>query len=159
MFPFAAKYGALGAAIVIVGTVLTFMLDVELPPWISIGIMLGVLIWGQLAYRKSTELGISYGETFGLGVLIILVLSVLSSIYTAIHWGLIDPEMGARILAQGEEALRQQGMSGAQLDAAMDVQKMMMGPIVTPVIGLITSMLMGTVMALITSIFTRKAAD
>ena len=159
MFSFAAKYGGIGAAITIIMTLLTFMLDVQLPSWIGIGVMLGVLIWGQLAYRKSSELGISYGETFGLGILILLVLAVLSSVYTALHWGLIDPEMGARVLAQGEEALRQQGISGAQLDSAMDVQKMMMGPIITPIIGLFTSMLMGTVMALITSIFTRKAAD
>ena len=53
--------------------------------------------------------------------------------------------------------MREQGLPDDQIDAAMALQKNVIGPVVTPLLGFISVMLIGTVLSLITSIFMRRS--
>ena len=157
LFGFSSKYGLIGAGISIAAALLFFILDSETPQFLNIAIILGVLLWGQLAYRKVGLPPISYGETLGLGVLVILWFGIPTTIYGMIHWSFIETDIGTRVLQQAEQALNAQGLSERDAKAAMEAQKMMIGPIVTPLVGFVSVMIIGTLMGLITSIFTRRA--
>jgi hypothetical protein len=66
LFKLAMKHGGIGTAITIVLTIAFFFFDMISPQWVAILVMLGVLIWGQLTYRRESDLAVSYGESFGL---------------------------------------------------------------------------------------------
>jgi len=158
LFVFASKYGIIGAGVSIAAIILFFLLDGEVPTLLNPVVMLAVLIWGQLSYRNVGVPPIAYGETLGVGVLISLWFGVITMIYTMIHWNFVDTGIGARVLEQAQQVLLEQGIAESDAQVAMDIQKMMIGPIISPLLGFLGVMIMGTVLSLITSIFTRKSA-
>ena len=160
LFKFALKFGLIGAAVSIVLTLLFFLLDMPestLSQYASYPVLLGIILWGQIAYRKAETLVIGYGETFGLGVMIICYYALVTTVYLIVHWSFIDLELASRVTAVAEETLRSQGLPEDQLGPAIEMQKMLIGPIATPVMGFIGTMFIGTILSLITSIFTRRA--
>jgi len=158
LFVFASKYGLIGAGVSIAAVLLFFVLDSSVPAFVNPIVILAVLIWGQLDYRKVGVPPIGYGEVLGVGVLVILWFATVTMIFNMIHWSFIDTEMTTRVLQQLEQTLSEQGLSESDAKVAMDMQQMMIGPIMTPVMGFLGLMLAGTLASLITSIFTRKSA-
>ncbi len=73
-----------------------------------------------------------------------------------IHFSFVDTESLVRAQAAAEQALRMQGLPDDQIEAALGIQEAMSGPIVAPLLGSISTMVVGTIIALISSIFTRK---
>jgi hypothetical protein len=159
VFAFALKYGVIGGALSAVVTLGSFVVGMSESPVGGIAIyviLLVVLIWGQIGYRLSAPPPVEYGEAFVVGFVIILYFVVVGTLYNLIHWNFIDPGIMERTLAAAEAAMRGQGIPEEQMQQAMGVQKMMIGPVATPLIGLVTLTIMGAILCLITSIFIRK---
>jgi hypothetical protein len=121
-------------------------------------LMLGIILWGQFEYRKAASPPVDYGEILGLGVIVMLYFGVIVTIYGMVHWSFIDTGATERILAGAEEALSNSGMPADQVRSTLEMQKNMIGPVVTPLLGFVSVMILGTIMALITSIFMRRKA-
>jgi hypothetical protein len=159
MVRFAMKFGAIGGAISIALSLLFFALAMSESPLLQYAnylLILAIIVWGQFEYRRAETLTISYGETFGLSMLIMCYFTVLVTAYGIIHWSLIDPETANRVMAAAEAAVRGQNLPEQQFEVAMQMQKLLIGPIVTPLFGALGTMLIGVLISLITSIFMRR---
>jgi len=76
--------------------------------------------------------------------------------YSILHLSFIDTELLTKSLAMAEEALRQSGMPEDQVANALEMQEMMMGPVITPLISFIPVMILGLLFSLISAIFMRR---
>jgi hypothetical protein len=118
--------------------------------------LLVVLI--ALAHRefKKTHEGImSYGQGVGLGTLLTLIASVLSGILLYIYVGFINTGYPAAALKIQQAALEERGVSGAQLDQAMAMTSAMLSPTGIVVSALIGGVIVGFIVALVVSAFTK----
>ncbi len=71
LFKFSIKYGAIGALISIAITVILFVLDKPDTPIGQISSLLlivGVILWAQIDYRRKEAAPVFYTEALGLGV-------------------------------------------------------------------------------------------
>jgi hypothetical protein len=157
-------YGLLTAAISIVFSVITYIVDVPFKSpvmYFSVVIMVAGIIYGTLQYRNISLGGkIDFGKAFVSGLLIVLVASVLSSIYSYLFFALIDPVYHERIiqesLEQTEAKLIEQGLSGDQMESALAMTRKFMSPIIMAIMALVFNTLLGAILALIAAAFLKK---
>lgn len=115
------------------------------------------IILAQINYRDK-ELGgfISYSQALGFGVAVMFFSGILTALYTIILYSFIDPGLIDQIKMMQEEAMLQKGMSEDQIEAAMAISGKMFTPGWLSIMGMFGSVLIGTLIALITSIWIKK---
>jgi hypothetical protein len=164
LFGNALIYGLLTAAISIVFSVLTYILDVPFKSpvmYFSVVILLAGIIYGTFQYRNIYLAGyIDFGKAFVSGFLIVLVASLITSIYTYIFFTLIDPAFHEKIVQQSlEEAeakMAEKGLSADQMESAFSVQRKFMSPLVMTIFSFLGSLVMGAILSLIAAVFIKK---
>jgi len=157
-------YGLLTAAISIVFSVFTYLLEVPMKSpvmYFSLVILLAGLIYGTLQYRNTTLGGyISFGNAFLSGFIIVLVASIVSSIYSYIFLTFIDPSYLERIIQQSleqtEAKMIEKGISEEQMEPALAMTRKFMSPIMMSVMGILSSAFFGAILSLITAAFVKK---
>lgn len=159
---FTLKHGAIGGVLLIVHALLLFALDLSESTAAGLSayaVMIAVILWAQIDYRRSEILTIGYGDTLKTGLMASVYMVLIGTVYTVIHWSFVDPDLPQRMLAAGEEALRQQGLPEDQIEASLNMQRNMMGPVVTPVIGAVSNLVIALIICLLTSIGTRRNSE
>ncbi len=153
--PFAVRYGLiLGVALVVYGMVLQFSGFVA-NQWLSSVSFIFIIVTLAIAYRdyKSQNNGyMSLGKGFKLGLLLILIAAVLSSVFSFLYISFIDDSMLAILSDQTYNAMVEQGLPAAQVDQAMQMyENYMFTPIGLAVSGILGYLFWGLVFTLITS--------
>ena len=159
LFVFAGKYGVVGAVVSIVVTLLFFVLDMQYSAWLNIVyavLLVIIILWGQYEYGKTQTSSAGYGRMVGLGVLVVFYYAIVTGVYGFIHLGYIDTEAMSRGLAAAEEAMLMQGMPEGQIEIALNFQAKFASPLVASLTGAVSSMVIGTIISLITSIMMKK---
>lgn len=161
LFKHAMNYGLImGVALVILSLITYLAGAIKAPTWVSFinyAIMIGIIIWGTMKYRDEVLSGaISYGNALGFGVLISLFAGIIVAVFTFLLTTVIDPDYIGKILALTEEELVKRGMSDDQIEAAIEMQKKFMSPLIISVSALFGMVVMGFIFSLITSIFLKK---
>lgn len=127
--------------------------------YISIPIYIACIAMAQIYYRNNELNGeIAYGQAVGFGTAIMLFSGIITALYTLIIYKL-DPSLIEQIKNMQEEAMRQKNMSDEQIEAAMNIASKMMSPGIMAISGLLGSVIIGTVISLITSIFVKKQGN
>ncbi len=112
------------------------------------------------SYRNNYLHGyITYGQAVGAGVVIFLIYSIITAVYTYLLYTVIDPELTAKQLAFTEEMMSKKGMPQQALDAAINMQKKMMKPGIMFIVGIFGSMIYGVIISLLAAIFVRKEGN
>ncbi len=125
--------------------------------YISLVLYVAGIVLAQINYRNKEMNGsISYGQALGFGVAIMLFSGIVTALYTMILYSFIDPGLIDQMKTVQEEALLQKGMSEEQIETAMSFSSKMMTPAWMSIMGAISSVFMGTIISLITSIFVKK---
>jgi hypothetical protein len=101
----------------------------------------------------------TYGQSVGVGVIIFLYYSVISAIFTYILYKFIDTGLTAKLLAFTEDTLVKRGMNQQIIDASMAFNKKIFVPEIMVPSSIFFSMIGGTIITLIVSIFTRKEGN
>lgn len=161
MFKHAMNYGLImGVTLVILGLITYLAGAVKTPTWVSFinyAIMIGIIIWGTKKYRDEVLSGaISYGNALGFGVLISLFAGIIVAVFSFLLTTVIDPDYIGKILTIAEEELVNRGMSDDQIEAAIEMQKKFMTPLIISISSLLGMVVMGFIFSLITSIFLKK---
>ncbi len=118
------------------------------------------LVLGIKSYREKYRKGfLTYGQSVGAGVVIMLYYSIIAAVFTYIMFTLIDPAMPQKILAVAEQKLIDRGMAESMIEQSMKIQSKIMVPWVLSLGGLVNGIIMGTIFSLIISIFTRKEGN
>ena len=127
--------------------------------YISIPLYAICIVLAQIYYRNRELNGaISYGQAVGFGVAVMLFSGIISALYTLIIFK-IDPGLVEQMKTMQEEAMLQKGMSEDQIEAALSISAKMMTPGWMSIIGLLSSVFMGTIISLVSSIFIRKQSN
>ena len=159
---FTLKHGAVGGVVLVVHALALFVMGLSesTPAGLTAYlVMLGIILWAQIDYRRSEILPVGYGDALKVALMASVYMVVIATIYTIIHWTFVDPELPERLLAAGEETLRQQGLPPDQIEASLNMQRNMMGPVVTPLIGAVSNIVVALIMGLLTSIGTRRSDE
>lgn len=119
-------------------------------------IYVAAIVIAQINYRNRELNGtISYGQAVGFGTAIMLFSGIISALYTLIIFK-IDPALIEQIRTIQEEEMLRKGMSEDQIEAAMNIASKMMTPSMMSIMGLLGSVIIGTIISLVTSIFIKK---
>lgn len=125
--------------------------------YISFPLYALAIVLAQIHYRNTELKGvISYGQAVGFAVAAMLFSGVISALYTLILYSFIDPGLVQQMKTLQEEALLQKGLSEDQIEAAMSMSSKMFTPGWMSIMGLVGSVIMGTIISLVSSIFIKK---
>jgi hypothetical protein len=122
-----------------------------------VGIIFTVIafVMAHNEFKKANEF-MSYKQGLGISMIIVLVSSVLASIFTYIYVKFVDDSMIELSRAATEEKLMERGLSDAQIEQTMEIQSKFMTPEMIFVMGLFIGILFGFIVALIVTAFTKK---
>jgi len=147
----------------VVFTLVMYFLDLtfsKAPGYIFLAAQIIILFYMIKSYRNTFRHGyITYGQSVGAGVVIFLYYSVITAIFMYILYKFIDTGLIAKVLAISEEAMVKRGYSQQIIDTGMAFNKKIMTPEIMALMGIFSSMLMGTIISLIISILTRKEGN
>jgi len=128
--------------------------------WIFFVILIIGLFFGIKSYRDKYLNGfITYGQSLGAGVIIMLYYSIISAIFTYILYKWIDPNLTEKMLALSEEQLVERGMAEGVIEQSMQIQKKFMTPLVISISSIFSGVFFGTIFSLIISLFTKKEGN
>lgn len=112
------------------------------------------------SYRDNYLKGfITYGQSLGAGVIIMLYYSIISAVFGYILYKFIDPGLTDKVLALSEEAMIERGLPESAIEQGMKVQAKIMTPGIMNLLGILNNMFFGTILCLIISLFTRKEGN
>ncbi len=149
----------LGIALILVSVVfyVTGNMFVKWSQYLGYAIMIAGVVMAQISYRKSLGGTMTYGQALGMGVLTVLFASILTGIYTYLLYTVIDPSLPEQMRIFTEEQLIKQGrVPEDQMQAALDMQAKFQKPVFLLIMSIIGGTLIGLIISLITSIFTKK---
>lgn len=133
----------------------------KMAQYLSYPIMIAGILYGQISYKKELDGGITYGQSFGAGLLTMVFASVISGIYTYLLYDIIDPSLQDQLRLYTEEQIISQGrVPEDQLDMAVEMATKFQTPTMMFAMAIIFGSLLGAIISLITSIFVKtKSAD
>lgn len=112
------------------------------------------------AYRDNYMRGfITYGQSLGAGVVILLYYAIISAIFGYILYKFLDPGLIDKMLLVAEETMIEQGIPESAMEQGLKVQKKLMTPAFMAIASIFSTMLIGTIIALLISIFTRREGN
>ncbi len=153
-------WGAILGFISIIYSVILFMLNQHMNQnlgYLGILITIVVLIIGIRSFRDQVRGGIlPFGPAFSFGFVVILVSSVIGIIYAYILWTVIDPDFMTKMKDLQMEKMLERGIPEEALDQAMAFSEKFMSPLMMTVMGLVSSVFMGTIVALIVAAIFKK---
>ncbi|MDZ7738366.1 MAG: DUF4199 domain-containing protein [Bacteroidales bacterium] len=123
-------------------------------------VIIAGLFLGIRSYRDKYLNGfITYGQSLGAGVIIMLYYSVIMAVFTFLLYKFIDPNLLDKTLALAEEQLADRGMSEGMIEQSMQIQKKIMTPVVMSVSFIFGGVFVGTILSLIISLFTKREGN
>ena len=112
------------------------------------------------AYRDNYLRGfITYGQSLGAGVVIMLYYAIITAIFSYILYKFLDQGLIAKMLMISEESMIKQGIPESALEQGLKVQKKIMTPGFLAASSIFSTMLIGTVISLLISLFTRREGN
>jgi Protein of unknown function (DUF4199) len=155
--------GLILGAVGIVYTLIVYFLDLTFSTYqgyIGMVIQLVVLFFLLKSYRDNFRHGqITYGQSVGAGVIIYVYYAVIMAIFGYLLYTVIDPGLMKKALAVAEAKMASKGLPQAQIDTAMTLTSKMMKPAFTAIFGLFGTMIGGTIISLIVSIFIKRETN
>ncbi|HEY3370414.1 MAG TPA: DUF4199 domain-containing protein [Prolixibacteraceae bacterium] len=120
-------------------------------PLYAVGIILA-----QIHYRDREQNGsISYGQAVGFGTAVMLFCAIISALYSLIIFK-VDPSLIEQVRIAQEEAYLKNGMNQEMIEKTMEMTAKMMTPGWMAIMGLFSTVIMGTIISLVTSIFVKR---
>jgi len=128
--------------------------------WIFWIVLIIGLFLGIKSYRDKYLNGfITYGQSLGAGVIIMIYYSLISAVFTYLLYKFIDPNLTDKLLAITEEQLVERGMAEGMIEQSMQIQKKIMTPLVMSVSSIFAGVFIGTILSLIISLFTKREGN
>jgi magnesium-transporting ATPase (P-type) len=153
-------YGIYLGIVSILLSVVLYVLGYTFEKWVqytSYPIIIGGVIWAQIAYRKALGGEMTYGQALGVGTMTVIFSGVLSAIYIYLLYTVIDPSLIEQLRLATEQQLVEQGkVPEEQMDAVLDMMTKFQKPWIMSISAIFVGAIMGLIVSLITGIFTKK---
>ena len=150
----------LGLALIFI-TLVQYMLDIYTTSvWVSLityAVMVAAIVYGTIKHRDENLGGeITYWRAVGYGVLICLFSSVIYGFFFYLLVTVIDPNYMENLYRVMEDAYYESGMAPDQIDLVMEAMRKLQGPLFMVASSIFGSVIMGTLLSLVTSIFIKR---
>lgn len=160
-FNTALKWGLIGGLVLCIYSVLAFLLDLRETGWIGIVVSIGLTVtFVVLAIKehRDKELGgmIPFGRAFGTSMLTILLMALISAIFTFVYMKFVDPAMIDEIQRAAREGMIERGSSEEEIEEGMKWVERFTTPGVMAIWGFVTNMFLGVFIGLIVSAIMRR---
>ncbi|MCK5535930.1 MAG: DUF4199 domain-containing protein [Bacteroidales bacterium] len=154
------QYGLVLALSSIIYIIILYFLGLMFEPWVQYPnyIIIGAIIYlGQKKLAESKgDLGLSYGKALGFGVIVSIISAVIVAVFNYLFYEIIAPEAIQQTIDFAEQTLIEKGLPDDQIEMALEIQKKIMTPLWLTLLGFFGQIIIGLVISLLTSIFTRK---
>jgi len=129
--------------------------DPAMVSWFYLVIVVQIVVL-VLGLMKTAAEGRSYGGQVSAGLLMHLVGGVIILLGSLLFTSVVFPDYFDEVMSVQEDRMRDQGMSDAQVQQAMDMTASFMNPFVNAIIGFVFTVLSGLVFSLVIAIFVRS---
>jgi hypothetical protein len=119
-------------------------------------IMIVGLVVGMLQYRKANGGYGSFGTQYKAGILMVLVIAALTTIYFMVFLQM-TPDFMDKAMDQARTDMVNKGMSSEQIEMGMKYAKMFTTPTMMVVFGFIGNLIVGAILGLLAAGITAKA--
>lgn len=125
--------------------------------FLTFAILITIVVLAIRRQRDELQGGyISLGQCILLGMGVVLLSTLISSLVSLIYTQVIDPGYTERIMAQIEEAWESNGMSEEQIETARSWTTFMKNPFLTIAFNLLCFGLGGLILSLITGLIMKR---
>ena len=152
-------YGIYLGIVSILLSVVLYVMGYTFEKWVqytSYPIILGGILWAQIAFKKALGGEMTYGQALGVGTMTVVFAGVLSGIYAYLLYAVIDPPLLDQLRLVTEQQMLERGVPDEQLDAMVAMASKFQKPPIMAIMAIVVSGFLGFVISLITSIFTKK---
>ncbi len=164
IFPQAVKTGLIAIGLSIVLTLLAYVTGMNMFGWvfqvISYAVLLGVMVWGVLSYRKANGGFMSFGQGFGIIIVAGLVCSFISYFFNLVYANYINPDYMAQTIEASSAMVQKIGgtMTDEMEQSIMQgIEESMRFSLKKMTLGLIGSLIIWSILgAIISGILSRK---
>jgi hypothetical protein len=156
------NYGLLAGLLTVAFSLILWLLDLMENKGLGmIGylVLAFVLFIGSKNWRDNLNGGwMSYGEAFKSGFFIVLISAIIGVLYNYVFFNFIDPEFIANQMLQAEERMLEAkpDISDEDLAKAMEISAKFTSSTMLAIMGLVMSLLFGTILSAIVAIFVKK---
>ncbi|MEO2099871.1 MAG: DUF4199 domain-containing protein [Flavobacteriaceae bacterium] len=157
-------YGLILGGVSIIFNLMLFFLDMHTQQSPAVGIvsvviMIGVLMFAFIQFKKANEGFLSLGEALKLGLGISLVAAILGVIYSFVLTEVMDPGMMQKVLDMQMETIRANNpeMSQEAMDATRSMSEKFSTPLIRSAIQLIIALFIGFIISLIGGLILKKS--
>lgn len=128
--------------------------------YIYMVVQIAILFFLMKSYRDNYMHGqITYGQSVGAGVVIILYSAIIGAIFMYLLYTVIDPGLTDKQMAFLEETMQKKGIPQEAIDSGMAIQRKIMKPQIMAPFSILGSMFWGTILSLIISIFIKRESN
>jgi Protein of unknown function (DUF4199) len=126
--------------------------------WCSTVLLVAGLIYSCIQYGKQKADGVTFGNVFGYGFKISLIVSALMVVYTLISINVIFPEYIGQLLEKSRSDMEAKGgLSEAQIDQGVAMTKKFLQPVPLSIFTFVVMLFVGTIGSLLGAAFTKKS--
>lgn len=124
--------------------------------WIGLVIFVILLFLAQKEFKNEGDGYMSFGQGLGIGTLIALISSLISSVFTFVYVSFINTNMIDAIREKSIADMEEAGRSQAEIDQAMPFVEMFTSPAAMLIMGILMGVFFGFIASLLVTIFTKN---
>jgi hypothetical protein len=158
------SYGLMTGAASIGFAIIMYVADIEQQSpiaYLGFLILIGGMVYGTIQYKTKVGGGyMSYSQAFVSGLLIAIIASLVSAIYSYLFYSFFDPAAHAKIvetaMEKSQEKMAGKGMTDEQMESALNISRKFMSPAAMSFFTLFGGALAGAILSLLAAIFIKK---
>ena len=158
------NYGIILGSISVLFQLMLFFLDMHYKNdstagIVSLIIMIGVLLYSFISYKKINLGYLSLSEAIKIGLGVSLISALITIIYTQILINFLDPETMQKSLDLSMDTMRSENPEIPQeaLETARSIQEKMSSPLIFSAVQIIFSLFFGFIISLIGGLVVKKS--
>jgi hypothetical protein len=126
---------------------------------VSLIIMIGVLLYSFISFKKQNEGFLSLSEALKIGIGVSLVSALIGIVYTQILVNFLDPDTMKKSLELSMDTMRAENPEIPQeaLDTARSMQEKMSSPLIFSAVQIIFALFFGFIISLIGGLIVKKS--
>ncbi|MCB0508392.1 MAG: DUF4199 domain-containing protein [Chitinophagales bacterium] len=151
--PIAIRFGLIASFVSILSSLMLYFFNLEYNgfwKWLPTILILAIIIITQKqVVQLNAPYQFSFGELFKFGFVIALISAIALLLYFILYSNFIMPDFIDKIMEVSRKQLEEKGMSEEQIESALEMSKKFMSPTLMMVMSFISSLIMGSLTALI----------
>ncbi len=124
--------------------------------YIGYAILAAIIFFAHKAFKDEGDGFMNYGQGLGIGTLLSLVSSILSSVFFYIYVTFVSSDYITTIMDKQREKLEESGMADAQIEQAMEMTEKFMTPGMMLIFAVVGTVFFGLILSLVISAITQK---